>query len=79
MKKVILWNKRLRKDRKQLHTANRVLEYRNLTYSQSLEHTIEMLLKSSPEPATIKIAKKIISKLAREKNRKHHFSKQEAD
>lgn len=37
MRKVIAWNKRLRRERKSLHTSNRVLVYRNATYGQALE------------------------------------------
>lgn len=78
-KRIIQWNKRLRKDRKHLYTANRVLEYRNHSYSQALEQTVEMLLQTVPEPATIQTAKKIIQKLGKEKNRKRHFYKKEED
>jgi hypothetical protein len=79
MKKVIIWNKRLRKDRKSLNMANRVLEYRNQTYSQALEQTVEMLLKTVPEPAAIQTAKKIVEKLAKEKHRRRHYFKKEED
>lgn len=40
MKKVILWNKRLRRERKKQDLDIRILEYRNITYAQVLEETV---------------------------------------
>lgn len=65
MKNVILWNKRLRRDRKHLNTANRILSYRNITYSQALEETLEMMLQSTPDPVLLQTAKKTILKLSK--------------
>lgn len=65
MRKVIVWNKRLRRERKALNTSNRVLQYRNATYSQALEETVQMVLQSTPDPAVLQTAKKVVLKLAK--------------
>ncbi len=38
-----------------------------------------MLLQKVPDPTVIHISKQIIQRLAREKNRRKHYAKQEAD
>ena len=70
MKKVILWNKQIRRERKHLFTAKRVLEYRNITYFEGMEQSIEMLMQHTPEAHLIPTAKKILLKLARERKKK---------
>jgi len=65
MRSVIAWNKKLRRERKQLTTANKIMDYRIVTYSQALEQSLEMLLQSTPEPNQIQMAKKIMAKLGR--------------
>lgn len=68
MKKIIIWNRTLRKDRFKQEIRMRVKDYRLATYSSALEEATAMLLAESKEPDCLKLAKKIISKLYRGKN-----------
>ena len=80
MKKMIIWNKQIRRERKHLFTAKRVLEYRNATYFDGMEQSIELLMQNTPEAHLIPTAKKILAKLAREKKKKKkQFYKKEVD
>ena len=79
MKNVIDYNKRLRRERKKFSISNKVLQYRNYTYTQCIEQLIEMILCSCSQPAALQLAKKIIFKLSKNRNKKKVFYKVEAD